>query len=143
MLEMATAIRNALSERLAEVPSVSGSKHLLDLPPSGARGGQQVTSVPISHFHAIAMPGVLWCPNPSCSVVSELDLRAHARSRNAPETAGFVYVLAGLALAPPTGVEPVTFGLGIQARTAQTSAIIVNYARAIGRRRWQQITENP
>ena len=64
------------------------------------------------HFHAIAMPGVLWCPIRSCSVASELDLPALARSSNAPKTAGFVCVLASFALAPPTGVEPVTFGLG-------------------------------
>jgi len=79
-----------------------------------------VTSVFVSHFHAIAMPGVLWCLLRSCSVASELDLPALSRSRNAPETAGFVYVLAGFALAPPTGVEPVTFGLGN--RTSLTSS---------------------
>ena len=82
---------------------------------AGGPGSPKVlpmTSVPLSHFHAIAMPGVLWRPIPSCSVASEVDLPALSRSRNAPETAGFVYVLAGFALAPPTRVERVTFGLG-------------------------------
>ena len=74
------------------------------------------------------MPGVLWCPLRSCSVASELDLPALSRSRNAPETAGFVYVLAGFALAPPTGVEPVTFGLGIVADLVRRVAVKVHPA---------------
>ena len=65
------------------------------------------------------MPGVLWCPLRSCSVASEVDLPALARSSNASKTDGFVCVLASFALAPPTGVEPVTFGLG---RVTATSA---------------------
>jgi len=49
---------------------------------SSRQSAQRLTSIPISHFHAIAMPGVLWRPNPSCSVASDLDLPALSRSRN-------------------------------------------------------------
>ena len=64
------------------------------------------------HFHAIAMPGVLWCPLRSHSDPFASDPPALARSSNASKTAGYVCFLASFALAPPTGVEPATFGSG-------------------------------
>jgi hypothetical protein len=59
-----------------------------DIVPRVSNGAQSMTSVPISHFHAIATPNVPWCRNLSGSDQKMADQLGTSCSRYAPKTAG-------------------------------------------------------